>query len=103
MYPILILREEIVCFIILVFLAFISRAYRMGRDGRIFGAEALVRWQKPDGSMMMPGDFIETLEGAGLIQKLDVFMSFGFPIRIRTVLKFTQLPKFLNAECFLSL
>ena len=36
MYPILILREEIVCFIILVFLAFISRAYRMGRDGRIF-------------------------------------------------------------------
>ena len=36
MYPILILREEIVCFIILIFLAFISRAYRMGRDGRIF-------------------------------------------------------------------
>ena len=47
---------------------------QVGRDGRIFGAEALVRWQKPDGSMMMPGDFIETLEGAGLIQKLDIYM-----------------------------
>ena len=35
-YPILILREEIVCLIILVFLAFVSRAYRMGKDGRLF-------------------------------------------------------------------
>ena len=43
-------------------------------DGRVFGAEALVRWQRPDGSLMMPGDFIETLEGAGLIQKLDMYM-----------------------------
>lgn len=47
---------------------------QVNRDGRIFGAEALVRWQKPDGSMVMPGDFIETLEGAGLIQKLDIYM-----------------------------
>ena len=47
---------------------------QVDRDGRIFGAEALVRWQKPDGSIMMPGDFIETLEGAGLIQKLDIYM-----------------------------
>ena len=36
MNPLLILREEIVCLIILVFLAFISRAYRMGKDGRLF-------------------------------------------------------------------
>ena len=44
------------------------------KDGRVFGAEALVRWHRPDGSVIMPGDFIETLEGAGLIQKLDMYM-----------------------------
>ena len=32
----LILREEIVCLIILIYLAFISRTYRMGKDGRLF-------------------------------------------------------------------
>lgn len=36
MKTLLILREEIVCLLILVFLAFVSRAYRMGKDGRIF-------------------------------------------------------------------
>ena len=36
MFPLLILREEIVCLVILVFLALISRTYRMGKDGRIF-------------------------------------------------------------------
>ena len=36
MNPILILRTEIVCLILLVYLAFISRAYRIGKDGRIF-------------------------------------------------------------------
>ena len=47
---------------------------QVGKDGRAFGAEALVRWQRPDGSIMMPGDFIETLENAGLIHKLDMYM-----------------------------
>ena len=47
---------------------------QVDRDGRAFGAEALVRWRRPDGSLMMPGDFIETLENAGLIQKLDMYM-----------------------------
>ena len=32
----LILREEIVCLIILIYLAFISRTYRMGKDGHLF-------------------------------------------------------------------
>ena len=36
MYPILILREELVCLVILVFLAIISRTYRMGKDGKLF-------------------------------------------------------------------
>ena len=42
------------------------------RNGGIIGAEALARWHKPDGSLVMPGDFIEVLERAGLIQRLDV-------------------------------
>jgi EAL domain-containing protein (putative c-di-GMP-specific phosphodiesterase class I) len=47
---------------------------QVDRNGRAFGAEALVRWRRPDGSLMMPGDFIETLENAGLIQRLDMYM-----------------------------
>ena len=33
---VLILREELVCLIVLCFLFFLSRAYRMGKEGRIF-------------------------------------------------------------------
>ena len=44
------------------------------KDGSVIGAEALARWYRPDGTMMMPGDFIETLETAGLIHKLDRYM-----------------------------
>ena len=43
-------------------------------NGEIFGAEALARWIKPDGSMVMPGDFIEILEQAGFIHELDMFI-----------------------------
>jgi diguanylate cyclase (GGDEF)-like protein len=42
------------------------------QTGRVIGAEALARWVCPDGTIIMPGDFIETLEQAGLIHKLDV-------------------------------
>ena len=44
------------------------------KDGSVIGAEALARWYRPDGTMLMPGDFIETLETAGLIHKLDRYM-----------------------------
>ena len=44
------------------------------KDGNVIGAEALARWYRPDGSMIMPGDFIQTLETAGLIHKLDKYM-----------------------------
>ena len=43
-------------------------------DGCVIGAEALVRWIRPDGTLMMPDFFIETLEQAGLIQKLDMYI-----------------------------
>ena len=38
------------------------------------GAEALARWHTPDGTILMPGDFIETLETAGLIHRLDSYI-----------------------------
>ena len=44
----------------------------VGEDGRVIGAEALSRWCRPDGTVLLPGDFIEILEDAGLIQKLDL-------------------------------
>ncbi len=44
------------------------------KDGSVIGAEALARWYRPDGTMIMPGDFIETLETAGLIHKLDRYI-----------------------------
>ena len=40
-------------------------------DGAAFGAEALVRWVRPDGAVMPPELFIETLEDSGLIHELD--------------------------------
>lgn len=46
----------------------------VNRDGIMIGAEALARWCKPDGTIAMPEDFIETLQSAGLIQKLDMYM-----------------------------
>ncbi len=36
-------------------------------SGRLVGCEALVRWQKEDGRMIMPGDFIQTAEATGQI------------------------------------
>ena len=36
MYPILILRTEIVCLILLIYLTFASRSFRMGKDGKVF-------------------------------------------------------------------
>ena len=43
-------------------------------EGKVFGAEALVRWHKEDGSIVKPTDFIETLERAGLIHNLDLYI-----------------------------
>ena len=40
----------------------------------IVGAEALVRWQRSDGTFIMPGRFIELFERNGQIIKLDFYM-----------------------------
>lgn len=42
--------------------------------GKISGAEALVRWVRPDGSIVSPGRFIPVLENNGSIAKLDRYM-----------------------------
>ena len=36
-------------------------------SGRIVGAEALLRWRRPDGRLALPGEFIDTAEDSGLI------------------------------------
>lgn len=41
---------------------------------KVIGAEALVRWKKPDGSMVSPGDFIPVYESDGLIERLDEYV-----------------------------
>lgn len=39
-----------------------------------FGAEALVRWREPDGTLLMPGAFIPAFEQNGDITRLDEYM-----------------------------
>lgn len=42
--------------------------------GNAYGAEALVRWQHPERGLLSPAVFIDVLEKAGLIYKLDRYM-----------------------------
>ena len=37
------------------------------RSGQLRGAEVLVRWRKPDGTLILPGSFIPLAESSGLI------------------------------------
>lgn len=43
-------------------------------DGRLGGAEALVRWQHPELGLLMPNDFISVAEDCGLIVNLGVWI-----------------------------
>ncbi|MBO7357387.1 MAG: EAL domain-containing protein [Lachnospiraceae bacterium] len=45
-----------------------------GSENRLIGAEALVRWQRPDGSVIFPDEFISTFEKDGSIIKLDFYV-----------------------------
>ena len=40
-------------------------------SGKLIGAEVLVRWRKPDGSLVSPGGFIHIIEQNGLIGDLS--------------------------------
>jgi len=43
-------------------------------NGRANGAEALIRWIKPDGREIQPNDFIPQAEESGLIKKISIKM-----------------------------
>ncbi len=43
-------------------------------DGRVYGAEALARWIHPENGLIEPGVFINVLERADLIYKLDQYI-----------------------------
>lgn len=53
------------------------------RTGQLTGAEALVRWQKPDGSYRFPGEFIPLFEANGFCLKLDMYMVEQVCIQLR--------------------
>ena len=40
------------------------------RSGQLRGAEVLVRWKKPDGTLVLPGAFIPLAESSGLIRAM---------------------------------
>ncbi len=43
-------------------------------DGKVVGAESLVRWRKADGTMVSPGLFVPVLEQYGFVTDLDQFV-----------------------------
>ena len=45
------------------------------KKGVIGGAEALVRWIKKDGTVVLPGEFIPVLEEAGQLSLVDWFVA----------------------------
>ena len=47
---------------------------QISSENRLCGAEALVRWQHPERGLVFPSDFIEVLEKAGLIYRLDKYI-----------------------------
>ncbi len=47
---------------------------QMSSDGRLLGAEALVRWIHPKKGMIFPGDFIPVFERNGLISDVDLYI-----------------------------
>ena len=55
------------------FIAYLQPKYDL-RTERIVSAEALVRWRKPDGSLVPPGNFIPIFEQNGFITQLDLYI-----------------------------
>lgn len=55
------------------FKLFLQPKFNLKND-ELIGAEALVRWQNPDGSYRYPGEFIPLFEKNGFCLKLDMYM-----------------------------
>lgn len=45
-----------------------------GKTNSLVGAEALVRWKRPDGKIVTPNEFIPVFEKHGSIEKLDFYV-----------------------------
>ena len=43
-------------------------------DGALSGVEALVRWQRPGGGLLLPGQFVPVAEETGLIEPIDAWV-----------------------------
>lgn len=56
------------------FKMFLQPKFRLATN-ELVGAEALVRWQNPDGSYHYPGEFIPLFEANGFCLKLDMYMA----------------------------
>jgi sensor c-di-GMP phosphodiesterase-like protein len=63
------------------------------RSGKLLGAEVLVRWRKPDGTLVYPGSFIPLAESSGLIRDMTrdlmkrVCIEAGHALGLRPALK----------------
>lgn len=55
------------------FRMYLQPKFVLGRQ-QIYGAEALARWQKPDGELLAPGAFLEPLERIGYVTELDFYI-----------------------------
>ncbi|MFI3154785.1 MAG: EAL domain-containing protein [Methylococcaceae bacterium] len=55
------------------FKVFFQPVWRLS-DGKITGAEALLRWQHPEWGMVMPSEFIPIAEESGFIHDLSLFV-----------------------------
>ncbi len=68
-------------------------------NGRLNGAEALVRWQRSDGTMVMPGDFIPLAENSGFITEISLAM---FPRLVADMLIINDIDRELTTSFNLS-
>lgn len=55
------------------FCVYMQPKFILGKQN-IYGAEALARWKKEDGAVLLPGAFLEPLEKIGYIKELDFFI-----------------------------
>jgi len=67
------------------FVPFLQAKYDM-RNNHVCGAEALVRWVKPDGTIVPPKDFVPIFEKNGFIEKIDFHILESVCKYIRTMI-----------------
>ena len=58
--------------------------YALAADGRVQGAEALIRWQHPDRGLVLPADFIPLAEETGLIEAIGEWVITAIGAQART-------------------